>query len=134
MNRLKRESRLATGMNLLIPLPKGQGFPPDDIVKKKSNGTDQNFKPLEKTYTIYTIKKGDTLWSIANEMGVNIGTLSRWNHLPPNKKLMPGDKLKIRMVEIPDLINEAPSLTSPFRKLNPQISSVKPTEFSLQTN
>jgi membrane-bound lytic murein transglycosylase D len=50
---------------------------------------------------IYTIKKGDTLWSIANEMGVNIGALSRWNNLHPEKKLIPGDKLKIRMINAP---------------------------------
>jgi LysM repeat protein len=50
----------------------------------------------------YTIKKGDTLWSIANEMGVNLGALSRWNNLYPEKKLMPGDKLKIEMTQLSD--------------------------------
>jgi LysM repeat protein len=50
----------------------------------------------------YTIKKGDTLWSIANETGVNLGALSRWNNLYPQKKLMPGDKLKIQMSKISD--------------------------------
>jgi membrane-bound lytic murein transglycosylase D len=30
-------------------------------------------------------------------MGVNIGVLSRWNNLNPQKKLIPGDKLKIRV-------------------------------------
>jgi len=57
---------------------------------------EQNSKPIE---TTYTIKKGDTLWSIANETGVNIGALSRWNNLYPEKKLMPGDKLKIRVTK-----------------------------------
>jgi membrane-bound lytic murein transglycosylase D len=98
INQLKKISRLSTGMNLLIPLPKGQGFIPDNIAKKKSNGKDRNSKPAG---TTYTIKKGDTLWSIANETGVNIGTLSRWNNLHPEKKLMPGDKLKTRMVKNP---------------------------------
>ena len=42
---------------------------------------------------IYTIKKGDSLWSISSELGINIGALSRWNNLHPEKKLMPGDKL-----------------------------------------
>ncbi len=103
INQLKKISRLSTGMNLLIPLPKGQGFIPDDIAKKKSNAKDRNSKPPG---TTYTIKKGDTLWSIANETGVNIGTLSRWNNLHPKKKLMPGDKLKIRMVKILDPVDE----------------------------
>jgi len=34
-------------------------------------------------------------------MGVNIGALSRWNNLHPEKKLIPGDKLKIKIVSAP---------------------------------
>jgi membrane-bound lytic murein transglycosylase D len=34
-------------------------------------------------------------------MRVNIGALSRWNNLHPEKKLIPGDKLKIKMVSAP---------------------------------
>ena len=64
---------------------------------------DQNSKSIE---TIYTIKKGDSLWSIANEMGVNIGVLSRWNNLHPEKKLMPGDKLKIGANKTSDPVDE----------------------------
>ena len=100
MNRLNKRSRLAVGMNLLIPLPKDQVPKPDRTAKKKSGGTDYGSKPVE-TMT-YTIKKGDTLWSIANETGVNLGALSRWNNLYPEKKLMPGDKLKIQMSKISD--------------------------------
>jgi len=100
MNRLNKRSRLAVGMNLLIPLPKDYVPKPDRTVKRKSEGTDHGSKPVE-TMT-YTIKKGDTLWSIANETGVNLGALSRWNNLYPEKKLMPGDKLKIQMSKISD--------------------------------
>jgi membrane-bound lytic murein transglycosylase D len=100
MNRLNKKSRLSIGMNLLIPLPKDQGPNPDRMAKKKSGGTGHGSKPVG-TMT-YTIKKGDTLWSIANEMGVNLGALSRWNNLYPDKKLMPGDKLKIEMTKLSD--------------------------------
>ena len=100
MNRLNKRSRLAVGMNLLIPLPKDQGPKPDRTAKKTSGGTDQGSKPVQ-TMT-YTIKKGDTLWSIANETGVNLGALSRWNNLYPEKKLIPGDKLKIEMTKLSD--------------------------------
>ena len=103
INRLNKKSRLSTGMNLLIPLPKGHDPKPDRMAREKSDGMDQNSKPVE---TTYTIKKGDTLWSIANETGVNIGTLSRWNNLHLEKKLMPGDKLKIRMDKTSDPLNE----------------------------
>jgi len=100
MNRLNKKSRLSAGMNLLIPLPKEDNPKPDRMAKKKSGGTDDGSKQAH-TMT-YTIKKGDTLWSIANEMGVNLGALSRWNNLYPEKKLIPGDKLKIQMTQLSD--------------------------------
>jgi membrane-bound lytic murein transglycosylase D len=98
INRLNKTSRLSSGMELLIPIPKTQDLKPLLTAQKKADGKNRNPKPEE---MIYTIKKGDTLWSIANEMGVNIGALSRWNNLHPEKKLIPGDKLKIRMINAP---------------------------------
>jgi membrane-bound lytic murein transglycosylase D len=140
INRLNKKSRLSTGMNLLIPLPKDQDNPkPDSLVKKKSNGMEQHSKSVETT--TYKIKKGDSLWSIANEMGVNIGALSRWNNLHPEKKLMPGDKLKIRMTKTSDpldephgkrvgkeivyVVKEGDTLWSIAKKFNLTISEIK---------
>jgi membrane-bound lytic murein transglycosylase D len=92
INRLKKKTLLSIGMNLLIPVPKdgnSKGMTVRKVDKKD---------PYTRVYeTTYIIKEGDTLWSIANEMGVNIGALSRWNNLDPEKILMPGDKLKIRI-------------------------------------
>jgi membrane-bound lytic murein transglycosylase D len=138
INRLNKKSRLSTGMDLLIPLPKGQKTKPTSTAMKKSDGMDQNSKPIE---TTYTIKKGDTLWSIANEMEVNIGALSRWNNLHPEKKLMPGDKLKIRMTKTSDslyephgkqvekeiiyVVKEGDTLWSIAKKFNLTISEIK---------
>jgi membrane-bound lytic murein transglycosylase D len=138
INQLNKKSRLSTGMNLLIPLPKDQDSKPDRLAKKKSDGMDQPTEPIER---IYTIKKGDTLWSIANETGVNIGTLSRWNNLHPDQKLMPGDKLKIRMNKTSDpldepygkrvgkeiiyVVKEGDTLWSIAKKFNLTISQIK---------
>jgi len=94
INRMKKMSRLSIGMNLLIPIPPTQDTRSAMTAKKMFNEKNRNSGPEEITYTI---KKGDSLWSIANEMGVNIGALSRWNNLHPEKKLVPGDKLKIRV-------------------------------------
>jgi membrane-bound lytic murein transglycosylase D len=94
LNRLEKRSRLSAGMHLLIPLPKQSELKPAQMVSKDLDGKSRTSKSDE---IIYTIKKGDTLWSIANEMGVNIGALSRWNKLNPETKLMPGDQLKIRV-------------------------------------
>jgi membrane-bound lytic murein transglycosylase D len=103
INRMNTKNRLSAGMELLIPLTRGQDPKPDSIAKKKSDGMDPHSKPIEMTYTI---KKGDSLWSIANDTGVNIGALSRWNNLHPEQKLMPGDKLKIRMDKTTDPLDE----------------------------
>jgi membrane-bound lytic murein transglycosylase D len=102
---------------------------------------DQNSKPSKPIEMIYTIKKGDSLWSIANETGVNIGALSRWNNLHPEKKLMPGDKLKIRMNKTSDpldephgkrvgkeiiyVVKEGDTLWSIAKKFNLTISEIK---------
>ncbi len=42
INRLNKKSRLSTGMNLLIPLPKDPDPKPRSIAKKKSDGIDQH--------------------------------------------------------------------------------------------
>jgi len=138
INRMNTKNRLSAGMELLIPLPRGQEPKPDSIAKKKSDRMDPNSKLNEMTYTI---KKGDSLWSIANEMGVNIGALSRWNNLHPEQKLMPGDKLKIRMdntiepldepqgkraeKEIIYVVKEGDTLWSIAKKFNLTISEIK---------
>ena len=136
INRLKRSSLLSVGMNLLIPIPKDTK--PTWVAERRSNGNNQSLRAHE---IMYTIKKGDTLWSIADEMGVNIGALSRWNNLDPDKKLMPGDKLKIRMngaseplgepypkkegKEMIYVVKEGDTLWSIAKKYNVTISEIK---------
>jgi len=78
-------------MNILIPLPKEPDRP---LYLAKGR---QSESVMEKKELIYTVKKGDTLWSIANELGVNIGALSRENRGVSETKLIPGDRLKIRL-------------------------------------
>ena len=136
INRLKKRSPLSIGMNLLIPIPKDTKS--TAMEKKMFNGKDRNHRSEEITYTI---KKGDTLWGIANEMGVNIGSLSRWNNLRTEKKLIPGDQLKIRMKsasvplndplrekegkEIIYVVKEGDTLSNIAKKYNLTISEIK---------
>ena len=94
MNRLNKMSRPSAGTKLLIPALAAQETNSPPVEKRMGNGRNSISKEEEITYTI---KKGDSLWSIANEMGVNIGAISQWNKLCPEKKLIPGDKLRIRM-------------------------------------
>ena len=57
INRLNKKSRLSTGMNLLIPLPKGQPIKPPSMAMKTSEQMDQHSKLIE---TTYTVKKGNS--------------------------------------------------------------------------
>ena len=135
LNRLKRSSPLSVGMNLIIPIPKDARIAggPERKMEKGS-------QPLRSEEITYTIKKGDTLWSIAQETGVNIGALSRWNNLHPDKKLMPGDKLRVRInppaesrngyrkkggQEIIHVVREGESLWSIAQKYNVTIDEIK---------
>ncbi len=96
INRLEKRSRLSVGMNLLIPLPNEKGHL---FASKPSPPSDEKMKSSRSREITYIVKKGDTLWSIANEMGVNIGALSAWNKLQPERKLRPGDQIKIKAME-----------------------------------
>jgi membrane-bound lytic murein transglycosylase D len=147
LNRLSKKSRLSKGMDLLIPLPKDRDQKLMAMVKKESNGGNRHSKPKEMTYTI---KKGDSLWSIANEMGVNVGALSGWNNLHPDKKLMPGDKLEIRMTkassaleesygkrpgkEIIYIVKEGDTLWTIAKKFNLTVSEIKTWNHLNRTN
>jgi membrane-bound lytic murein transglycosylase D len=47
-------------------------------------------------YTYYTVKKGDTLWDIANQYkGVSVDDIKKWNNMGSSSKLQVGQKLKI---------------------------------------
>ena len=107
INRLRKGSPLPPGTMLLVPLAKSQpAAKPALVGKKRPEADNQTPKRQE---TTYTIKKGDTLWSISSELGINIGALSRWNNLHPEKILMPGNKLKIRLDDSADTPVESPA-------------------------
>jgi membrane-bound lytic murein transglycosylase D len=93
INKLKKTSRLSIGMHLLIPIPVRVEPKAQVTARGPSKGTKPTANSGE---TIYTIQKGDSLWSIANAMGITIGSLSEWNDLHPEQKLVPGNKLRIR--------------------------------------
>ncbi|MFP4013427.1 MAG: LysM peptidoglycan-binding domain-containing protein [Chitinispirillaceae bacterium] len=44
---------------------------------------------------IYTVQKGDNLWSIASNQGAPLDSIYKYNNLTPDSKLMPGDTILI---------------------------------------
>lgn len=50
----------------------------------------------EVEYVIHTVRKGDTLWDIAQEYdGVTVTQIKRLNNIPNAKRLKPGQKIKV---------------------------------------
>jgi membrane-bound lytic murein transglycosylase D len=46
---------------------------------------------------LYTVRPGDSLWSISNRFRVSIEDLRKWNDLPKRGYLQPGDSLTLRL-------------------------------------
>lgn len=54
----------------------------------------QRFAP--EGYDLYTVRKGDDLWTISQQFGVHVSSLMRLNSLQEGDKLHPGNQLKLR--------------------------------------
>ena len=54
----------------------------------------KNGSTTTSNYTIYTVKKGDSLWKIANQYHISISTIKSLNNLTSNI-IYPGQKLKL---------------------------------------
>lgn len=67
----------------------------DATLAKADPAPSINNDPKPKTI-YYTVKRGDTLWDIANQYkGVTVNDLKKWNNLGNSSKLQVGQKLKI---------------------------------------
>ncbi|SMG36092.1 LysM peptidoglycan-binding domain-containing protein [Dethiosulfovibrio salsuginis] len=95
-NGLTNPDRLSLGQVLLIPnTPDDIDVTLDEVRRRKEErlAIENKLVPLE-TKT-YTVKNGDSLWSIANEFNVTIDTLFGANDLRDPDRLKPGVTLKV---------------------------------------
>ncbi|HSL40413.1 MAG TPA: LysM peptidoglycan-binding domain-containing protein, partial [Desulforhopalus sp.] len=46
------------------------------------------------SYQVYSVRRGDSLWTIARRLGTSLEDIRKWNNLKSDR-LAPGDTLKI---------------------------------------
>lgn len=68
------------------------------IGKSSGNSTTKNeIKPLDQNFVYYTVKRGDTLWDIAQKYAdVSSKEIMSLNNLSSGRSLYIGQKLKIK--------------------------------------
>lgn len=82
-----RNNNLKIGQRLSI-YPKRLRIPKDPTKTKNKKTTGD--------YTVYVVKKGDSLWTIAKKFPkVSIEQIKKWNNIWSAKSIKPGTKLKI---------------------------------------
>jgi membrane-bound lytic murein transglycosylase D len=107
MNNLKSASKLRIGQELIIPKPVGSGTvlasarAPEPSRRAepaaRSATAAKASAPAGHQRTVIRVAPGDTLWSIARRMGVQLKELCRWNGIdnPSRHKLLAGAHLVV---------------------------------------
>jgi membrane-bound lytic murein transglycosylase D len=88
INGLKSD-RLAQGQDLLVPAA-GVALPVK-VVRAAALADGRSTRT-----TVHVVRRGETLWGIAQRHGVSVATLSAWNGISSGTTLVPGRKLVVR--------------------------------------
>jgi len=91
MNGISPSARLQSGQRLRVPAPESPG--PSTA---STPGKNQDAPPRRRSQAIrYSVRRGDTLDSIASAHGATVDQLRKWNRLGQSKKLLPGQTLTL---------------------------------------
>jgi membrane-bound lytic murein transglycosylase D len=77
-NSISNRNQISPGQKLVVRVPSS---------KVKSGG---------KTPDYHTVRRGDTVWDIANRYGRRTSDILRWNNLSKRSHIYPGQKLRVR--------------------------------------
>lgn len=81
-----------------IPAAGKSSTPQAAPAQKNANVASAPNTPKKASQTVYRVRSGDSLWSIAQRHGVSIQELQSWNKLKSNK-IVPGQELRIGSAE-----------------------------------
>ena len=95
-NDLKNFNRLSQGQTLLIPRTEEQL---DDVIEERKRREEERQAARKKAdpieYKSYTVKNGDSLWTIANANNLSVDSLYGTNVMKNPDRLVPGMALRI---------------------------------------
>lgn len=95
-NDLGAKDGLKVGQSIRVEKPEGGDSTQETKLLAEAAEKPTAAKKKAPDTRTYTVKRGDTLWSIAQKFdGVTIGDIQKANNLSKNAKLVPGQKLKI---------------------------------------
>ncbi|GFM34739.1 lytic transglycosylase [Desulfovibrio subterraneus] len=83
-NGLTAKSMLKVGQKLYVP----------DNSFKKTVASRKQAEEVKKSI-VYSVRRGESLWSIARKFGVSHQDVMRWNQLDKQSQLHPGDQIKL---------------------------------------
>ncbi len=90
LNGLGSKDRIA-GRTLIVPVKQSVNFVQDGRSKPAETG--------EVSVQYYTVRKGDTLYSLARRFNISTGLLTAWNNLKKFSALKPGRRLIVAKAE-----------------------------------
>ncbi len=90
-NLLKNPRLIRAGADLVIPIPEGRPLP--KATRRRRHRRPPAFRDYRRV--TYTVRSGDSLWSIASRYGTRASSVRKWNGLLRRELLHPGDRLTL---------------------------------------
>ncbi|MEY4717895.1 MAG: hypothetical protein RL563_513 [Pseudomonadota bacterium] len=87
---------IETGKILLLPKSYEASSEDREISTANATPNQHSTPPAQTGKQLYTVKKGDTLWSVAHRLSVDSDDIASWNKLSAKTALKPGQKLTIK--------------------------------------
>lgn len=123
--------RTAVSIALVLLLAACQAAPPRAPVSERTPSRDKPIaRPAAPEPGLYTVKKGDSLYSIALEQGMDYRELAAMNNMTPAAVLRIGQQLRVKKSEpvVDQPVSEGDAATAPLATLPPVVGAAIPPE------
>ncbi len=114
LNNIRNPRSISIGTNLVLPLKKGYSSRPvkelrDDYIKTRRQ--------------VYTVRSGDSLWSISRKFGVSQQQLRVWNRLGWSNVIRPGQRMVVSSKAAPKKASKVVKADGPPREITYKVRS-----------